>query len=456
MPDNTRPRIVNTDTFTPAFNPNAPDPRQLIADIMQPAYQPPAPKPGILDTIINSLAQGVAIGTSQSPGDALRQTLATKAQQQFEAEQARNDYNRRLDLMSRQFGLQETANQLEEQRRVNAEVREDRRYQSRRKDSMDDYIQKNGIDVQADEAKDKRQFEYRKAAAILEHQWDLEKQSKADARFDRQQTRLENKDLFDKKIALITAGIPAGMANKIASKMYNGEDLTKEESSVITAAARRQLRPASGTRRSSGGGSSSSGLTAKQMFQYMNVRMKDQFVVVKDADGNDKVVEMSNAPKNSITGEIEGFVRIATGAEKRAQIGEEINEMESLLSPQEQAKANGQSLPENNPYAKYYDPKIHNGTLKDTGESFNVPIPADMLASPAIPDAQKAALFYRNEFERLKKEGASAALAEKLIRDKIAKDAPQDSQVLDVLFPPKLKGGKTMKQIKAETRRQYQ
>lgn len=438
MPQNTRPRIVQTpDTYmTPPFNPEAADPRKMVESILQPAYQPAPPSTGLLENILNSLAQGVAIGTSQSPGDALRQTLQQKAQQKFEQEQARQQFNQRLDLMGREFGLRETANQLDERRLVGREQRQQDYREKERQSEFDLYLKKNGIEFQQQQELTRQQQDYRKAAMVLEHQWDLEKQSNADARFDRQQTRLENKDLFDKKISLITAGIPAGLANKIASKMYNGEDLTKEESSVITSAARRQLALASGGGRRSSSGSVSSGLTAKQMFQYMNVRMKDQFVVVKNADGSEAVVEMSNAPKDSLTGEIQGFVRIANAQEKMSKLSEEVGAIESLLSPQEQAKANNQPIKSDKPGANgspYFGPEI----------------PQEFLQSPAITPEQKAAAFYRSQYDALLKQGASPKLAEKLLREKVVSDAPQDQVIIDGIFN---KGkGKTLKDIKAQS-----
>ena len=330
----TRPRIVETTPITPAFNPNEPPPidiNTLIQQMMTPTPVPQAQAPGIQDrlgSILQAVASGIGTGVSNDPGAALLNQIQQIKTQRFAKEQADAERRDAIDRMNRQFGMTLLRDQVGEQQDIRKEERAQKYNKLDREANFDLYLKKNAIEFQQDREATKEKREWQKADAILQHQWDLEKETKVDARFKQTQERLENKDLFDKKISLITAGIPAGLANTIASKMFNGEDLNPKESAALTAAAQKALRISRGT--GSGGGSGgTSGLTEKQKFQYLNTRMKDQFVVVGLPDGTESVVEMSNAPRD-IMGEIAGFKRIANDGEKMRKLSDEIDAIDAI------------------------------------------------------------------------------------------------------------------------------
>lgn len=330
----TRPRIVDTTPITPAFNPNEPPPidiNTLIQQMMTPTPVPQAQPPGIQDrigSILQAVAGGIGTGVSNDPGAALLNQIQQIKTQKFAKEQADAERRDAIDRMNRQFGMTLLRDQSGEQQDIRKEERAQKYNKLDREANFDLYLKKNAIEFEQDKTITKEKREWQKADAVLQHQWDLEKETKVDARFKATQERLENKDLFDKKISLISAGLPAGMANTIANKMFNGEDLNPKESAAITAAAQKALRVSRGTG-SGGGGTGVSGLTEKQKFQYLNTRMKDQFVVISLPDGTESVVEMSNAPKD-IMGEIAGFKRIANDGEKMRKLSDEIDAIDAI------------------------------------------------------------------------------------------------------------------------------
>lgn len=354
MPQSSRPRIVPT---TPPFNPNASsatqeqiDPMQLVRELLAPPPTVAAPMSTLdrVGKILESVAGGAAVGLSADPGRALQQQIQQQQQMRFQEQQAARERDERLDMLNRQFANQIIGGQLDEQRQVRSEDRSEKRYDRQRKDAMDDYIQKQGIDFDYQIQRDAKQAKLAKEDAILKHTWDLEKQDNQEYQFWYQQNRLENKELFDQKIRLITSGIPAGMANQIANKMFYGEDLTDKEAKTITAATQRAMRVAS--RGSGGGGGTSGGLTDKQESAFLAARMKDQFVVInvpvidpatgqQALDGTGKpvfqeqTVEMANAPKDPLSGAIVGLKRIASQGDKLKILADEADGLQALKNP---------------------------------------------------------------------------------------------------------------------------
>lgn len=442
MPDNTRPRIVPIPTDQSSvgivpFNQNvSPELAAIIARASAPPAQPTAvPKQGVLETLLSSLATGVGIATSQSPGDALLNNLRTQQQQKIDAANRQTEYERQLDLLNRQFGLQVQRDVLSEQSDIRKEERQQAYNDKSKKDDFDRYLQKNNIEFQQQTELNKQQNEARKAAAILDHQWDIEKQNRIDERFDSQQRRLENKEIFDKKISMILGGIPVGKANTIANKMYNKEGLTDEESNTLTAAARRQLRLASGR---SGGGTGSSnfnGLSEKDALRYLNTRMKDQFVVVKNPDGTESTIEMSNAIKDPITGGIQGLVRIANNEDKMNALSAEMGIIGSLVKNKGTVAAKPQQQ------LQPQDTQVPN--LFGTGDFYN--------------ETKQKADHYFQVYKSLLDNGATPDLAKKMLREKIQQIAPQDLLIVDGVIN-KTSTNKTIKkrQTLGEIRKQSQ
>jgi hypothetical protein len=363
--DNTRPRIVPD---VPNYVPSAAtqsqdqvDPMELVRQLLTPPQQVVQP-PSTMDRIgqiIQAIAQGGSVGLSQDPGRALQSQIQGQQQMKFQADQAQKDRDEKLALLNRQFGLQVLGNQLGEQQQIRSENRAEVRGDKTRQENMDDFIKKNKIEFNSNTARDAKQLEGHKALAILQHQWDVEKQNTTEGQFWYQQDRLENKDRFDKTMSLIVGGVPAGLANTIGSKIFTGEDLSPSEASAVSAAATRamaaQIRAVRAGRSGSG---VSSGLTDKQANQYIQARMKDDFIVINvpvtGADGQPQidpqtnkpvtqqmVVEKSNAPKDPVTGEIQGFQRVANQGEKMIKIADEANAVEALKTPQGRATIKG-------------------------------------------------------------------------------------------------------------------
>ncbi len=351
MPQSSRPRIIPESTATQPQQ--QVDPMELVRQLLAPAPSPIVQELGTMDKIgslLNAVASGVAVGTSADPGRALQGQLQQQQQMKFQADQAQKERDERLQNLNRQFGLQVLGGQIQEQQQIRSEDRAEKRSETSRKNAMDDYIKKNQIEFDFGTKRDNQRAQLEKADAILKHGWDVEKQDNQEYQFWYQQNRLENKELFDKKISLITAGIPAGKANDIANKMFQGEDLTPSEEKVITAAAQKQMKLAA---RAAGGGRSGSGagLSDKQQASYFAARMKDQFLVIdvpvldsatgqpivdpstKQPVKQEQIVEMANAPKDPVTGKIIGMKRVASQGEKMKILADEADGLQALMNP---------------------------------------------------------------------------------------------------------------------------
>jgi len=360
---NTRPRVVGS---TATQQQEQIDPMQLVRELLAPAPSPTVQKLSTMDkigTVLNSIAQGVSIGTSADPGRALQGQLQQQQQMKFQEQQAQKEREDRIAMLNRQFANQIIGGQLDEQRQVRSEDRAEKRYERQKKDSMDDFIKREGIQFDFQTKRDAKQNEYQKANAILQHTWDKEKQDKMDDRFDRQQTRLENKDLFDAKMKFFVQGIPYGMAKSIAEKETNGQELTEAEQKQISAAAKRQIAMANRAARSGGSGGGSGGMiTDKMKNQYLAARMKDNFVVVAAPDGSEMTIEMTNAPKDEM-GQIIGMKRVATDEDKMIKLSSEIGMMDILSGKQQIGQATAK-VPEPAQLSAVWDQRVKNDLAK--------------------------------------------------------------------------------------------
>lgn len=347
----TRPRIVPTIAQTgtgtsivddilaragstplvPSSTGNVPlDSNALIQQLLAPPA-PPNP-PTILDKIgmvLNAVGQGVAVGTSNDPGQALQQQFNQRAAIQ----QAERDRQMQREQLNKQFGFKLLENQLAEELQIKQEQRQEEREIRKTERENKEFTRRFNLELTG--KKDLMNIDNNQQynLAFIKNEWDKEKLTNDQAfqteMYDRQ---VKDKRLFnqvDTALGLIRYGIDAGRATAIAKKWMNDEALTKEESSAINYAVTKANKA---TRSGGSGGSSLVGgvLSEKQKLQYLNTRLKDSFVVIESPDGQGEMtVEMSNAPRDE-TGEIVGFKRVATLADKQKHLTDETDLLEFL------------------------------------------------------------------------------------------------------------------------------
>lgn len=417
MPDNQRQRIVpDVNPYTTPFNPNAGgglDIQALLQQALAPQAPIPAPRQGIVQSILEAVGNGGAIAASNNPGAVLEQQMQARQQQKFAIQQQNQQRADRLAELTRQFGLSQVQAQLGEASDIRKEQRTQAYKKEDRKSQFDDYLAKNDIEVSNQNARDDKHLEAQKAAAVLQHTWDQEKEANINDRYQQTQTRLENKDVFDKKMSLIVAGIPANIANGIGEKLYTGDPLSPEENSALTTAAKRQMAAAAKAARGSGGSGGAVGITPKQSAQYIASRMKDDFVKVQNPDGSISIMERSNAPKDTF-GELQGVVGVPSLGEKMQFLSEEANAIETLSTP-----GGRQSIKSINAGSQKNFPRNSSGQLAEGPDTPMVGGEQNLAMQHWIGEAQKSL-------------GSGFSVQQTIQRLNQAKQAvPQETQYID-------------------------
>jgi hypothetical protein len=267
MPQSSRPRIVPT---TPPFNPNAStatqleiDPMQLVRELLAPAVAPePTPMTAIdrIGSILNSVAQGVSIGTSQDPGRALQGQLQQQQQMKFQADQAQKERDERIANLNRQFGLQVLGGQIQEQQDIKKEKRTQGYKAEERKASEEEEIRRFAREKTGKEELLNLSHEKSLELARFNNIWEVDKQERGQEFTERMTKLREDNDLLAKQVDMTlsfwTKGMSVGTAKKISEKILTRQELSpkeeKEMSRVIQLAERRAAR-AAGRGSSSGG-----------------------------------------------------------------------------------------------------------------------------------------------------------------------------------------------------------
>ena len=283
------------------FNPNVggADINSVIQGLLTPQPTPQPQAQPLLQQILQNLAGGISVATSRDPGAALGQQLQNQQALRFQREQYAREQSDKMNQIRQQFGLSLLNDQLSEQRDVrtanrNADIRKEERIAEEQA-----RIQQYNLEFSGREKLENISAENQKNLATLQHQWDVEKQGKVDARYEQERKQDLVLKKLDVKLGLVKSGLPVGVSTSITDKWFNDEKLTPAEEKALTAAAQRALRQATNVGRSSSssGTQNSGGLGDKDIGIILRQAINDQYFEVNQ-NGKKVIVEVGALPKD--------------------------------------------------------------------------------------------------------------------------------------------------------------
>ena len=283
------------------FNPNVggADINSVIQGLLTPQPTPQPQAQPLLQQILQNLAGGISVATSRDPGAALGQQLQNQQALRFQREQYAREQSDKMNQIRQQFGLSLLNNQLEDQRQT---ARDNRLFDQKKEERIAEEqarIQQYNLEFSGREKLENISAENQKNLATLQHQWDVEKQGKVDARYEQERKQDLVLKKLDVKLGLVKSGLPVGVSTSITDKWFNDEKLTPAEEKALTAAAQRALRQATNVGRSSSssGTQNSGGLGDKDIGIILRQVINDQYFEVNQ-NGKKVIVEVGALPKD--------------------------------------------------------------------------------------------------------------------------------------------------------------
>lgn len=283
------------------FNPNVggADINSVIQGLLTPQPTPQPQAQPLLQQILQNLAGGISVATSRDPGAALGQQLQNQQALRFQREQYAREQSDKMNQIRQQFGLSLLNNQLEDQRQT---ARDNRLFDQKKEERIAEEqarIQQYNLEFSGREKLENISAENQKNLATLQHQWDVEKQGKVDARYEQERKQDLVLKKLDVKLGLVKSGLPVGVSTSITDKWFNDEKLTPAEEKALTAAAQRALRQATNVGRSSSssGTQNSGGLGDKDIGIILRQAINDQYFEVNQ-NGKKVIVEVGALPKD--------------------------------------------------------------------------------------------------------------------------------------------------------------
>jgi len=344
MPD----EIVNR-AGTPSFNPNSGDPMATLQALLaNGGAAPSAPAPqSTLQTILNSVAQGIGVGISNDPGQALLQQVQQAQQQRAEQERMAQQMQFQERMQNRQAEIGLLQDQIREQSVIKSEERAEKRNIAKEDRDYKRMIETETRAAGYDDKKSARDFEEQKKLTELQIEGSrkLAEQNKEYAQQLEilRNTHKKEADTLELAAALGVYGVSnPNVALEIARKRVNGESLTaseskelnkyfaglKQERDIKLAATNRSNRPSGG-----GSGGSSNDLNSifqKQLQAQMIRDMGEKKVELTNGD----IVEVSAIPLNPLTGQREGIKRYIPDEENVQLAVQKYGKMIGLLGGQ--------------------------------------------------------------------------------------------------------------------------
>ena len=283
------------------FNPNVggADINSVIQGLLTPQPTPQPQAQPLLQQILQNLAGGISVATRRDPGAALGQQLQNQQALRFQREQYAREQSDKMNQIRQQFGLSLLNNQLEDQRQT---ARDNRLFDQKKEERIAEEqarIQQYNLEFSGREKLENISAENQKNLATLQHQWDVEKQGKVDARYEQERKQDLVLKKLDVKLGLVKSGLPVGVSTSITDKWFNDEKLTPAEEKALTAAAQRALRQATNVGRSSSssGTQNSGGLGDKDIGIILRQAINDQYFEVNQ-NGKKVIVEVGALPKD--------------------------------------------------------------------------------------------------------------------------------------------------------------